>query len=203
MPFVHQPNQQRQHAVIIQISEIKDENKIIDSLGHGQSYSCIVCQYKTNDKANFEEHLRKHVKIKQFKCCTCSTLFKTRDEAGVHAKTHILKREISHEPKEQIAVNINQNPNHKCDHCEMKFETVQHKDNHLNEICEFNPAKKRKLNETEEGPSAAKIIKTDHIDDFNGFLEWIGEIERKIDLAGVAIEDINELRKQIDSLKVS
>lgn len=54
----------------------------------GQLYSCSVCQYKTNDKGNFEAHSRKHVKVKPFKCRICSARFETREQAGVHAKTH-------------------------------------------------------------------------------------------------------------------
>lgn len=55
----------------------------------GQLYSCNPCAYKTSDKPSYDEHLRKHaVKVKPFKCRICSQRFETREQAGVHAKTH-------------------------------------------------------------------------------------------------------------------
>lgn len=54
----------------------------------GHLYSCNVCTFKTYEKAAFEAHSRKHVKVKPFKCRICSARFETRELAGVHAKTH-------------------------------------------------------------------------------------------------------------------
>ncbi|XP_031630969.1 uncharacterized protein LOC116345623 isoform X2 [Contarinia nasturtii] len=53
-----------------------------------QLYSCNVCPFKTYEKATFDAHSRKHVKVKPFKCRICSARFETRELAGVHAKTH-------------------------------------------------------------------------------------------------------------------
>lgn len=53
-----------------------------------QLYSCIMCQYKTPDKTNYDDHLRKHIKMKPFKCRICSMRFETRDQASLHAKSH-------------------------------------------------------------------------------------------------------------------
>lgn len=54
----------------------------------GQLYSCTMCTFKSYEKATFEAHSRKHVKVKPFKCRICSARFETRELAGVHAKTH-------------------------------------------------------------------------------------------------------------------
>lgn len=47
-----------------------------------------MCPFKTPDKPSYDEHLRKHVKVKPFKCRICSSRFETREQASVHAKTH-------------------------------------------------------------------------------------------------------------------
>lgn len=47
-----------------------------------------MCTYKTSDKALYDDHMRKHIKVKPFKCRICSQRFETREQAGVHAKTH-------------------------------------------------------------------------------------------------------------------
>lgn len=54
----------------------------------GQVYSCNMCPFKVADKATFDDHLRKHVKVKPFKCRICSQRFETRELAGTHAKIH-------------------------------------------------------------------------------------------------------------------
>lgn len=54
----------------------------------GQLYACTMCAYKSNDKAILDDHLKKHVKVKPFKCRICSQRFESREEASVHAKTH-------------------------------------------------------------------------------------------------------------------
>lgn len=51
-------------------------------------YACAICSYKAYDKAAYDEHVRKHAKMKPFKCRICSARFETRDQAGIHAKTH-------------------------------------------------------------------------------------------------------------------
>lgn len=47
-----------------------------------------MCPFKTIDKQIYDDHLRKHIKVKPFKCRICSSRFETREQAGVHAKTH-------------------------------------------------------------------------------------------------------------------
>lgn len=44
--------------------------------------------YRTSDKQNYDEHLRKHIKVKPFKCRICSMRFESRDQAAIHAKSH-------------------------------------------------------------------------------------------------------------------
>lgn len=54
-------------------------------------YTCNHCQFKSTDKAVFDEHMRKHMsgnKPKPFKCRLCSQRFETREQATVHAKQH-------------------------------------------------------------------------------------------------------------------
>ncbi|XP_017470579.1 PREDICTED: uncharacterized protein LOC108362213 [Rhagoletis zephyria] len=54
-------------------------------------YTCNHCQFKSTDKALFDEHFRKHlsgVKPKPFKCRLCAQRFETREAATVHAKQH-------------------------------------------------------------------------------------------------------------------
>lgn len=87
----------------------------------GQLFSCNICTFKTADKATYDEHLRKHVKVKPFKCRICSQRFETREQAGVHAKTHcpdyfkcgtcsmsfpqreqLLKHFETHKPQQQV-----------------------------------------------------------------------------------------------------
>lgn len=54
----------------------------------GQLHACNICTFKTFDKPSYDEHLRKHVKLKPFKCRICSARFESREQAGIHAKTH-------------------------------------------------------------------------------------------------------------------
>ncbi|XP_011196042.2 uncharacterized protein LOC105221078 [Zeugodacus cucurbitae] len=54
-------------------------------------YTCNHCQFKSTDKALFDEHFRKHlsgVKPKPFKCRLCAQRFETRDAATQHARQH-------------------------------------------------------------------------------------------------------------------
>uniref|UniRef100_A0A182QTX1 C2H2-type domain-containing protein n=1 Tax=Anopheles farauti TaxID=69004 RepID=A0A182QTX1_9DIPT len=51
-------------------------------------YSCNVCTYKTTDKQSYDDHLRKHIKLKPFKCRVCLMRFETREQASIHAKQH-------------------------------------------------------------------------------------------------------------------
>ncbi|XP_062544035.1 uncharacterized protein LOC134211308 isoform X1 [Armigeres subalbatus] len=68
------------------------EIKIIDQQNPGttitQLYACNMCTYKTPDKQNYDDHLRKHIKLKPFKCRVCLMRFETREQASVHAKNH-------------------------------------------------------------------------------------------------------------------
>ncbi|KAJ6643006.1 Zinc finger protein [Pseudolycoriella hygida] len=57
-------------------------------IGISQLLSCNQCNFKTNDKQGFDEHVKKHNKVKPFKCRICAMRFETRDLAAVHAKTH-------------------------------------------------------------------------------------------------------------------
>lgn len=54
----------------------------------GTFFSCNMCPHKSLDKASHEEHMRKHIKVKPFKCRICSMRFETRETASKHAKTH-------------------------------------------------------------------------------------------------------------------
>uniref|UniRef100_A0A182UJE8 C2H2-type domain-containing protein n=1 Tax=Anopheles melas TaxID=34690 RepID=A0A182UJE8_9DIPT len=57
--------------------------------GGSTVYSCTVCNtYKTTDKQAYDDHLRKHIKLKPFKCRVCLMRFETREQASIHAKQH-------------------------------------------------------------------------------------------------------------------
>ncbi|XP_058836933.1 zinc finger protein 836-like isoform X2 [Topomyia yanbarensis] len=68
------------------------EIKIVEQQGSGttitQLYACNMCTYKTPDKQNYDDHLRKHIKLKPFKCRVCLMRFETREQASIHAKNH-------------------------------------------------------------------------------------------------------------------
>ncbi|XP_058054977.1 uncharacterized protein LOC131206445 [Anopheles bellator] len=51
-------------------------------------YSCNMCSYRTAEKTQYDDHLRKHIKLKPFKCRVCLMRFETREQASVHAKQH-------------------------------------------------------------------------------------------------------------------
>lgn len=51
-------------------------------------YSCNLCSFKNRDKATYDEHMRRHIKVKPFKCRICSTRFETRETASKHARAH-------------------------------------------------------------------------------------------------------------------
>lgn len=51
-------------------------------------YSCNLCKYETTDKRSFDEHSKKHGKIRPFKCRLCAMRFETREQASIHAKMH-------------------------------------------------------------------------------------------------------------------
>ncbi|XP_001661515.2 myb-like protein AA isoform X6 [Aedes aegypti] len=80
--------QEHQHPAQQHSTEIK----IIDQQGPGttitQLYACNMCTYKTPDKQNYDDHLRKHIKLKPFKCRVCLMRFETREQASIHAKNH-------------------------------------------------------------------------------------------------------------------
>lgn len=68
------------------------EIKVLDQQNTGttitQLYACNMCTYKTPDKQNYDDHLRKHIKLKPFKCRVCLMRFETREQASIHAKNH-------------------------------------------------------------------------------------------------------------------
>ena len=49
---------------------------------------CNMCNYKTADQKAYDEHVRRHIKLKPFKCRVCLMRFETREQASIHAKTH-------------------------------------------------------------------------------------------------------------------
>ncbi|XP_050073593.1 zinc finger protein 236 [Anopheles maculipalpis] len=52
-------------------------------------YSCTACNaFKTTDKQSYDDHLRKHIKLKPFKCRVCLMRFESREQASIHAKQH-------------------------------------------------------------------------------------------------------------------
>ncbi|XP_059615000.1 zinc finger protein 407 [Phlebotomus argentipes] len=56
--------------------------------GRGVIYTCSICQWKTGERLAYEDHMRKHNKMKPFKCRICNMRFETRESASKHAKTH-------------------------------------------------------------------------------------------------------------------
>uniref|UniRef100_A0A1B0GMG7 C2H2-type domain-containing protein n=1 Tax=Phlebotomus papatasi TaxID=29031 RepID=A0A1B0GMG7_PHLPP len=54
----------------------------------GIVYTCNICQWKTGERQTYEDHMRKHNKMKPFKCRICNQRFETRESASKHAKTH-------------------------------------------------------------------------------------------------------------------
>lgn len=87
----HQQNVVQQQQQQQQPTELK----IMDQQGGGgagttitQLYACNMCTYKTPDKQNYDDHLRKHIKLKPFKCRVCLMRFETREQASIHAKNH-------------------------------------------------------------------------------------------------------------------
>lgn len=86
---------EHQHNVVQQQQQQPTEIKIIDQQGGGgagatitQLFACNMCTYKTPDKQNYDDHLRKHIKLKPFKCRVCLMRFETREQASIHAKNH-------------------------------------------------------------------------------------------------------------------
>lgn len=49
---------------------------------------CKMCNFKTADRALFNEHQRNHSKVRPFKCRMCLERFETREAAQTHAKIH-------------------------------------------------------------------------------------------------------------------
>ncbi|XP_055610758.1 zinc finger protein 236 isoform X2 [Uranotaenia lowii] len=76
--------QEHQHSVQ------PPELKVIEQQGTTvtQLFACNMCTYKTPDKQNYDDHLRKHIKLKPFKCRVCLMRFETREQASIHAKNH-------------------------------------------------------------------------------------------------------------------
>lgn len=86
---------EHQQNVVQQQQQQPTEIKIIDQQSGGgagttitQLYACNMCTYKTPDKQNYDDHLRKHIKLKPFKCRVCLMRFETREQASIHAKNH-------------------------------------------------------------------------------------------------------------------
>uniref|UniRef100_U5EPY9 Putative putzig n=1 Tax=Corethrella appendiculata TaxID=1370023 RepID=U5EPY9_9DIPT len=86
----HNLQEHQQSSPIIQTGENANTQIIHQQTGSTitQFYSCKICTYKTPEKSNYEDHLRKHIKLKPFKCRVCLARFETREQASVHAKTH-------------------------------------------------------------------------------------------------------------------
>ncbi|XP_049544963.1 uncharacterized protein LOC125956800 [Anopheles darlingi] len=61
---------------------------VVQQTGPTALYSCSMCQYRTADKQQYDDHLRKHIKLKPFKCRVCLMRFETREQASIHAKQH-------------------------------------------------------------------------------------------------------------------
>lgn len=49
---------------------------------------CRTCNFKTADRALFQDHQRNHMKMRPFKCRMCLERFETREAAQIHAKIH-------------------------------------------------------------------------------------------------------------------
>nr|XP_029735695.1 uncharacterized protein LOC115270346 isoform X2 [Aedes albopictus] len=90
--LLKQHNAQEHQHPVQQQQQQPTEIKIIDQQGPGttitQLYACNMCTYKTPDKQNYDDHLRKHIKLKPFKCRVCLMRFETREQASIHAKNH-------------------------------------------------------------------------------------------------------------------
>uniref|UniRef100_A0A1Q3EYD2 C2H2-type domain-containing protein n=1 Tax=Culex tarsalis TaxID=7177 RepID=A0A1Q3EYD2_CULTA len=92
----HNALEHQQNVVQQQQQQQPTEIKIIDQQGGGggagttitQLFACNMCTYKTPDKQNYDDHLRKHIKLKPFKCRVCLMRFETREQASIHAKNH-------------------------------------------------------------------------------------------------------------------
>lgn len=85
--FVNEPNYKK-HMETAHPDIKTIENRITSIQTKNQVFACTMCQYKTPDKQNYDDHLRKHVKVKPFKCRICAARFETREQASIHAKGH-------------------------------------------------------------------------------------------------------------------
>lgn len=85
--FVNEPNYKK-HMETAHPDVKTIENRITTIQTKSQVFACTLCQYKTPDKQNYDDHLRKHVKVKPFKCRICAARFETREQASIHAKGH-------------------------------------------------------------------------------------------------------------------
>lgn len=88
--FVNEPNYKK-HMETAHPDIKTIENRITpaaQATTKNQVFACTMCQYKTPDKQNYDDHLRKHVKVKPFKCRICAARFETREQASTHAKGH-------------------------------------------------------------------------------------------------------------------
>ncbi|XP_053690268.1 putative uncharacterized protein DDB_G0271606 isoform X2 [Sabethes cyaneus] len=81
----HQNSVQPQQAQSNEIKIVEQQNPATTVT---QLYACNMCTYKTPDKQNHDDHLRKHIKLKPFKCRVCLMRFETREQASIHAKNH-------------------------------------------------------------------------------------------------------------------
>lgn len=87
--FVNEPNYKKHmETAHPDIKTIENRTIVTSIQSKNQLYACTLCQYKTPDKQNYDDHLRKHVKVKPFKCRICAARFETREQASIHAKGH-------------------------------------------------------------------------------------------------------------------
>lgn len=87
--FVNEPNYKKHMETAHPDIKTIESRTIVTSIqSKNQLFACTLCQYKTPDKQNYDDHLRKHVKVKPFKCRICAARFETREQASIHAKGH-------------------------------------------------------------------------------------------------------------------
>lgn len=73
-------------TILMEQTKLADDSSKMDRLM--TQYACTLCKFETTDKRQYDEHLKKHGKLKPFKCRICSGRFETREQASIHAKTH-------------------------------------------------------------------------------------------------------------------
>ncbi|GAB0094616.1 uncharacterized protein DMENIID0001_099380 [Sergentomyia squamirostris] len=75
-------------ATSTSVAAVVSQTQATNMRGTGIIYTCTLCQYKTGERQTYEDHMRKHNKMKPFKCRICNMRFETRESASKHAKTH-------------------------------------------------------------------------------------------------------------------